>query len=70
MLPRHAKGGKVLPYSDEFEAAQKEFIRVARTELDQGGFWRAIIRCQSAKRRPPPRTKVAVPVVDEDDDAE
>src|ERR1700693_3077355 len=24
LLPRHSKGGKIVPYSDEFEAAQKE----------------------------------------------
>src|SRR5689334_1534717 len=27
LLPRHAKGGKVLPYSDEFEAVRKEFSK-------------------------------------------
>src|SRR5689334_25177748 len=25
LLPRHARGGKLLPYSDEFEALRKEF---------------------------------------------
>ena len=53
LLPRHSKGGKVLPYSDEFEAAQKEFNKLAKTELITGDFWRAIIRSQGPKRRPP-----------------
>src|SRR3954464_3276805 len=28
-LPRHARGTKLLPYSDEFEAAMKEFAKLS-----------------------------------------
>jgi hypothetical protein len=70
LLPRHAKGGKVVPYSDEFEAAQKEFNKLAKTELDAGNFWRAIMRSQGPKRRPPKRVKVATPTADEEEDGE
>jgi hypothetical protein len=70
LLPRHAKGGKVLPYSDEFEAARKEFNKHAGTDLEVGDFWRAIIRSQGPKRRPPKRAKVVAPVADDDDDVE
>jgi hypothetical protein len=68
ILPRHAKGGKLIPYSDEFEAAQKEFAKIATLELAAGDFWRAIIQSQGAKRRPPTRAKVAAAPVEDDDD--
>ncbi|HEY1922782.1 MAG TPA: hypothetical protein VGG44_08440 [Tepidisphaeraceae bacterium] len=68
VLPRHAKGNKLVPYSDEFEAAQKEFNKLAGTELNSGEFWRAILHSQGPKRRPPKRAKVAAPVVEDDDD--
>jgi hypothetical protein len=68
VLPRHAKGGKLVPYSDEFEAAQKEFNKVAGTELGAGEFWRSILRSQGARRRPPTRAKVAAPPVEEEDE--
>jgi hypothetical protein len=67
LLPRHAKGGKVLPYSDEFEAARKEFNKHAGADLAVGDFWRAIIRSQGPKRRPPKRVKAVAPVADDDD---
>jgi hypothetical protein len=70
LLPRHAKGGKVVPYSDEFEAAQKEFNKLAKTDLDTGTFWRAIMRSQGPKRRPPKRVKVAAPAAEEEEDGE
>ena len=68
LLPRHAKGGKLLPYSEEFGAAQKEFNKLAKAELGEGDFWRAIIRSHGPKRRPPKRTKVAAPATGDDDD--
>jgi hypothetical protein len=67
MLPRHARGGKLLPYSEEFEAAQKEFNKHAATDLGTGDFWRAIMRSQGPKRRPPKRAKVAAPPADSGD---
>jgi len=70
LLPRHAKGGKVLPYSDEFDLVKKEFSKLSNTELNELEFWQAIVRTQGAKRKPPKRTKVAVAVQSEDDNDE
>jgi len=70
VLPRHAKGGKLLPYSDEFEAANKEFNKLAKTELNSADFWRAVIKSAGPKRRPPTRAKAVVAAVAEDDDVE
>ena len=70
LIPRHAKGGKILPYSDEFEAVRKEFSKLSGTELPEGEFWQAIIRTQGAKRRPPKRTKVAAAAPDEEDEGD
>lgn len=67
---RHASGGKLLPYSDEFNAARAEFNKLAGTELSEQDFWRSIQRSQGARRKPPKRTKVAAAPPDEDDDAE
>jgi hypothetical protein len=69
LLPRHAKGGKLLPYSDEFEDALKEFNRHAGLELTPQEFWQSIIRAQGPRRPPPKRAARAVAVaVGEDDD--
>jgi len=62
LLPRHAKNNKILPYSDEFEAAHREFMKVSQVELTTGDFWRAIGLSAGPKRRPPQR-KAAAPVV-------
>jgi hypothetical protein len=67
LLVRHTKAGKLLPYSDEFETAQKEFQKQSSTELTPAEFWQAIVRTQGAKRRPPTRKK-AVVVESETDD--
>ena len=37
-LPRHAHGAKLLPYSDEFEAARKEFAKLSSVELTRAGI--------------------------------
>src|SRR5271170_2682950 len=58
LLPRHAKGGKLLPYGEEFEAAHKEFIKLTTIELASADFWRAISKSAGPKRRPPVRAKV------------
>jgi hypothetical protein len=60
ILPRHAKGGKVLPYSDEFEAAKKESAKGSGVELTDIEFWQAIQKSMGPKRQPPPRKKAAV----------
>jgi hypothetical protein len=67
-LSRHLIGGKILPYSDEFNAAKAEFQKASAIELSDQDFWRAILRLQGAKRRPPaPRKKVAAKAEEEDD---
>ena len=68
VLSRHQSGGKILPYSDEFAAAHKEFNKVAGATLSEQDFWRAIMRLQGAKRKPPTRKKVAAAAEEPDDD--
>lgn len=70
LLPRHSKAGKILPYSDEFEAVRSEFNKAAGMQLSERDFWQAILRSQGPKRKPPKRAKVAEPAVDADDDGE
>ena len=66
LLPRHAKGAKILPYSDEVDAARKEFIKLSGVEVSELEFWQAIMRVQGPKRRPPKRAKVTAPAEDDD----
>ena len=70
VLSRHLVGGKILPYSDEFEVARGEFSKQAGAGLSEHDFWRAIMSLQGAKRRPPTRKKVAAPAAEEEDDGE
>jgi len=66
LLPRHAKGAKMLPYSDEVDAARKEFIKLTGLEVTEQEFWQAIMRVQGPKRRPPKRAKVTAPAEEDD----
>jgi hypothetical protein len=66
LLPRHAKGGKILPYSDEIDAARKEFIKLSGVEMSEQEFWQAIMRAQGPKRRPPKRAKVTAPAEEDE----
>ena len=59
LLPRHARGVKLLPYSDEIDAARKEFAKLTKVELTEQEFWQAIQKSQGPKRVPPPRKKAA-----------
>ena len=68
VLSRYAVAGKVLPYSDEFASAHKEFNKVAGAQLSEQDFWRAIMRLQGAKRKPPARKKVVAAAEEPDDD--
>ena len=47
---------------------QKEFKKHVGVDLAGQEFWRAMIRSQGPKRRPPKRTKVAAPVADDEED--
>jgi hypothetical protein len=69
-LSRHLIGGKILPYSDEFNAARAEFIKAAGVDVPEQDFWRAILRVQGSKRRPPPRKKVAAAAKEDDEEGE
>jgi hypothetical protein len=70
LLPRHAAGGKILPYSEEFEAARKEFNAHAGTALTEREFWRALIGGQGSRRKPPARKPAKAAAEVEDDDVE
>src|SRR5688572_16849677 len=66
LIPRHARGGKILPYSDEFEAVRKEFAKFSGVELSEQEFWQAMQKSQGPKRTPPPRRKAAAKVAEDD----
>jgi hypothetical protein len=68
VVSRHAVAGKVMPYSDEFTSARNEFNKVAKVDLSEQDFWRAIMRLQGAKRRPPTRKKVVAAAEEPDED--
>jgi hypothetical protein len=72
VLRRHAKAGRVLPYSSEFEAALKEFNSLAGTQLADRGFWLSICRTQSRSRRPAKHSSKAAASAEDDpaDDVE
>jgi hypothetical protein len=67
-LRRHAKAGKLLPYSSEFEQARKEFAGVLGKELAEHDFWLAICKTQGRSRKPPKRA-VAKVAKDDDEDS-
>ena len=68
MVTKHGFSGKVLPYTEGFEGARKDFNRQAGLELGEHDFWKAISGAGS-KRRPPARkaAKVAKEADDEED---
>jgi len=70
VLSRHLVGGKILPYSEEFNIARAEFNKVAALELTELDFWRAVLRSQGSKRRPPPRKKAVAVPKDEEEEGE
>lgn len=68
VLSRHVKAGKILPYSDEFEAALKEFNKLAGTTTPEQEFWHGILRVQGSRRKPPVRKKAVAKVEDDGSD--
>lgn len=68
VLSRHSIGGKILPYSDEFNSARNDFAKMSGTDLSEQDFWHAILRLQGTKRRPPARKKVAAAAEEPDED--
>jgi hypothetical protein len=68
LVQRHATGGKLLPYSDAFNATLRDFNAQAGASLNENQFWRAIAGGGGGKRRlPPKRAKVAKEVDVEED---
>ncbi len=71
IVARNAIGGKVLPYSDEFNTARAEFTRLSGVEIPEHDFWRAMMKSQGSKRKPPARKKpVAAAAAESEDDDE
>jgi len=72
LIPRHSRAGKILPYSEEFEAVRKEFAKLSGVELSEQEFWQAVQKSLGPKRQPPPRKKAVVKVEDDssEDDGE
>ena len=68
ILSRHVKAGKILPYSDEFDAALKEFNKAAGLTIGEKDFWHGILRAQGSRRKPPVRKKAAAKVEDDGSD--
>jgi hypothetical protein len=50
LLPRHASGGRILPYSSEFNAARTEFSRLAEAELSERDFWLGMLSVTGTHR--------------------
>jgi hypothetical protein len=67
-VSKHSVGGKVPPYSDEFNSARAEFNKISGLTLTEQEFWKAISKAGGNKRRPPPPRKKAVAVAKDDDD--
>jgi hypothetical protein len=70
VLSRHLVGGKILPFSDEFNSARTEFNKMAKLELTEYEFWRSMMKSSGAKRRPPVRKKPVAAAAEEADDDE
>ncbi|HEV7298003.1 MAG TPA: hypothetical protein VGN72_01465 [Tepidisphaeraceae bacterium] len=66
VLSRHVKAGKILPFSEEFDHAHREFIKVSGSNVTQQEFWHGILRAQGSRRKPPTRKKVAVAKAEDD----
>lgn len=66
VLRRHAKAGKVLPYSSEFEIAKKEFATVLGKDLSDRDFWLSICKTQGRSRKPPKRAPAKAARDDDD----
>jgi len=69
VMVRHATGGKLLPYSDSFNSALKDFNNQAGTTLSDHDFWKAASGGGS-KRRPPKRTAKVPKEADVEEDGE
>jgi hypothetical protein len=60
IIRRHTKGGRLLPYSSEFEAAMGDFAALTKTTLSPREFWLAVCQTQGRPRRTPRRVTAAM----------
>lgn len=67
VLSRHAKGGKILPYSEELTRAKDEFAKLSGVALEDAAFWTETLHALGAKRKPPVRAKAKVEKEAEDE---
>ena len=67
MVAKHGTGGKVLPYTEGFEGARKDFNKQGNLELSEHDFWKAVSGAGS-KRRPPARKATKVAKAEDDDE--
>ncbi|HEX2970800.1 MAG TPA: hypothetical protein VHP11_00610 [Tepidisphaeraceae bacterium] len=51
MIRRYGKGGRILPYSSEFDAALTDFAILTKTTLSPREFWLALCQTQGRPRR-------------------
>lgn len=69
VLSRHVKSAvKILPFSDEFDLAHREFTKLSGTTTTPQEFWHGILRAQGSRRKPPARKKVAAKAEDDGSD--
>lgn len=52
---KHATGGKLLPYSSEFDVALDEFRATAHRDVSPREFWLTLCKSQGRGRKPPVR---------------
>ena len=67
MLVKHGSGGKLLPYSDAFASALRDFNNQAHMSLSELDFWRGVTGSGGAKRKPPTRAPKPKKEADDDD---
>lgn len=68
LLSKAARAGKLLPYSEEFEALRRDFGRLINAELNERDFWVATRQALGPRRQPPRRAKAQAAPRDEEAD--
>ncbi len=65
IIKKHGVSGRLIPYTDEFEAARVEFNKTVGLSLENRDFWLAIAKSQP-KPRVPVRAKKSIDPEDAD----
>lgn len=60
MINRHGNGGRIMPYSAEYEAALKEYSAATGQEISPRDFWILVSRVQGKSRSSSRRATVRV----------